>query len=164
MNQEEKLQRLLRLKRHEKPAEDYFEDFLAEFHRRRRSAATDKSPGLFGRMKTGLASAMEMLRRPAVGWGAVTACGVVLMVLSQRPLSSPAPAPSGGGAPAMTASSRDNPAVPSSQALPASETRVVNDAVPFPSSPPPGKPRTKDQPRDVKNLIGPAVPPPAEGE
>ncbi len=161
MNQEEKLQRLLRLKRHEKPAGDYFEDFLTEFHRRRRAEVSRVRPGFFERMNSGVASAMEALRRPAVGWGAVTACGVALMVLSQRPLSRPV----AGGTPSAEAT-RDVPAAVSpsrSPALPAGETRMVNDEAPLPA-PPPGKPRTKDQARDLKNLIGPALPTPAPGD
>jgi len=34
MTEEEKIQRLIRLKRHEKPREGYFEDFLEEFQSR----------------------------------------------------------------------------------------------------------------------------------
>lgn len=44
MNQEEDIQKLLRLKRYELPKEDYFEDFLRDFQRNQRA---------------------EMLRRPA---------------------------------------------------------------------------------------------------
>lgn len=39
----EDLQRLLRLKNYEQPAEGYFEDFLDEFHRRQRAAVVSSN-------------------------------------------------------------------------------------------------------------------------
>lgn len=156
MNQEEKLQRLLRLKRHEKPAEDYFEDFVAEFHRRQRAGGSSavSRPGLWERIKNGVAAVLENVSRPAVGWGAVAACGVVLMVFSQRLLS-----PDEGAAPVAIFPNTPQAVQPSvSSPLPAAETRVVNEGAPLLPTPPPGKARTKDQIRDVKNLIGPPLP------
>lgn len=41
----EDLQRLLRLKNYEQPADGYFEDFLDEFHRRQREAVANENGG-----------------------------------------------------------------------------------------------------------------------
>jgi len=50
----EQLENLLALKRHERPEEGYWQDFLCEFHHRQREQAAVKSglAGFFGRVST----------------------------------------------------------------------------------------------------------------
>ena len=63
MSEEEKIQKIIRLKRHERPQEGYFEDFLDEFQDRRQRESRPESsrPGI-----TGLARWLR--RRKGPGW------------------------------------------------------------------------------------------------
>jgi hypothetical protein len=148
-NPEEKLQRLLRLKRYEQPPEDFAEEFLEKFQRRQRSEILRRSTwSILGER---LANFMQMLRRPAVLWTAGGAYAAILLTLALLPR----PAPPGGttifltGVPDAAAVNVDSrPVTPA--ALPvSSQTGPSTDAIPG------GKRRTSSQDQDKEPIIGP---------
>ncbi len=158
MNKDEQLSRLLRLKRHETPGQDYFAGFLHDFHAYQRLHAAAPNPanpanalGALARSREWWAHASQGLRRPALAWGALGAAASAALLLSLRPPAQPTglaatpPAP-----PAPTWQSRQTP-------FPAAQTVPVSSA-PRLAPPAPGKRRTSEQPQDLPNVIGPATP------
>jgi len=148
-NPEEKLQRLLRLKRYEQPPEGFAEEFLEKFQRRQRSEILRRSTwSILGER---LANFMQLLRRPAVLWTAGGAYAAVLLTLWLLPR----PAPPGSAtilltgvpeAPAVNVDSR--PVTPAAVPV-SSQTAPAADAIPG------GKRRTSSQEQDKEPIIGP---------
>ncbi len=170
MNKDEQLARLLRLKRHEKPGEDYFEGFLQDFHAYQRKAlATQSAASLWWeRVGTGLSA----LKRPSTAWAAVGAYAAVMMLIYVWPaphhggnttlVISPNPPqasnPSNPSNPSITPAPMPGASQPWQTSIPAGQTINVSET---PSLKPPaaGKRRTPDQPLELPGVIGPAVPP-----
>lgn len=166
MNQEEKLQRLLRLKRHEHPGEGWEEAFLLEFQRRRASREA-APPRPLAHWKERARAVLESLRRPAVAWSLAAACGVFMLLAGAWPQPDHAGHATAAGAPKQpvpaartnqgTAEARplnaDTPAIPIDMTVP-----VGSDGGRLPQ--PDGKHRTPEQPRDLRDLIGPRLPEP----
>lgn len=165
MNKDEQLARLLRLKRHEKPDDGYFEGFLEDFHAYQRKAlATQSAASLWWeRVCTGL----SVLRRPSTAWAAMGAYAAVMLLIYVWPtpngagttvvISPNAPAvanPPQSPVPSMPGATQ---AWPPSQ-VPAGQTIQVSDT-PGLKPPVPGKRRTQDQPLDLPGVIGPTVAP-----
>jgi hypothetical protein len=88
MSDFEDIQRLLRLKRHERPPEDFVEDFLHRFHQRQRKEMLQHSARglLWERINT----YFEGLFAPRWRWAGATAVALVAGVFFFKP----APAPS----------------------------------------------------------------------
>lgn len=83
MTPEEKLQGLLRLKQHEKPPADYFENFLEEFHQRQRQSLMQQGAlSLFWERFTTWA---DGLRRPVVIWSAAGAYAAIMLLVCLWP-------------------------------------------------------------------------------
>ncbi|MEM6883713.1 MAG: hypothetical protein AAF571_01685 [Verrucomicrobiota bacterium] len=61
MNREEKLQSLLKLKKHETPGDAYFDAFVGEFHRYQRSEVLETRKSWLFRWKRGIDEIMEDL-------------------------------------------------------------------------------------------------------
>ncbi len=87
MTPEQKLQGLLRLKAHEKPPADYFENFLEEFHQRQRESIMKQ--GVFSLFWERLTTWADGLRRPAVIWGAAGAYACVILLICLWPKPGP---------------------------------------------------------------------------
>jgi hypothetical protein len=150
MNKDEQLARLLRLKRHEKPDEEYFETFLENFHAYQRKAITTQSAASLFLERVG--TVCSALRRPATAWAAVAAYAGIMILLhlwpappqsattvlisnqvASQPRLQGAPLPPGSNSP------------PAWQVtVPAGQTMNASDGPP-PLTPPPGKPRTTEQ-------------------
>lgn len=170
MNKDEQLARLLRLKRHEKPSEDYFEGFLDDFHAHQRKAlATQSAASLWWER---VCTACSVLRRPSTAWAALGAYAAVMLLVNAWPAPDHAARTTvvisdqskPGSPPGNLGPLHSNPAqVPSWQtAIPAGQTIQVSDGKAL-VPPATGKRRTPDQPQDLQGLIGPAgnqLPPP----
>ena len=75
----EEIQKLLRLKRYERPPEGYFEDFLSEFQSRQRSELLKRSAhGLFFER---LATYFSQFTRPQLAGAATAACAAVVLAV-----------------------------------------------------------------------------------
>lgn len=165
MNKDEQLARLLRLKRHEKPSEDYFEGFLDDFHAYQRKAlATQSAASLWWER---VCTACSVLRRPSTAWAAVGAYAAVMLLIHAWPtpdhaarttvvISDPA------GAAKTAPQGTPGPAFPSpgqtplyQTAIPVGQTMQVSDGKAL-IPPATGKRRTPDQPQDLQGVIGPA--------
>lgn len=167
MNKDEQLARLLRLKRHEKPSEDYFEGFLDDFHAYQRKALATQSAASLWWERVG--TAFSALRRPALAWAAAGAYAAVMLLIHAWP------APDHAGTTTIVITDQApqpvNPQIlPSPQgpqhwqnAIPAGQTIQVSET-PGLTPPAPGKRRTPSQPQNVEGSIGPASDsaPPAE--
>ncbi len=149
-NPEEKLQRLLRLKRYEQPPEGFAEEFLEKFQRRQRSEILRRSTwSILGER---LANFMQLLRRPAVLWTAGGAYAAVLLTLWLMPR----PSPPGGTTVFVTG-------VTDAAAVNVDSRPVTHGAMPVTSPPVPGpadaipggKRRTGSQEQDKEPIIGP---------
>jgi len=81
MNREERLQSLLRLKKHETPGDAYFDAFIDEFHRYQRSEVLEGRKSWLFRWKRGVGEIMEdLLITPArLAQGSAAAFGVILL-------------------------------------------------------------------------------------
>lgn len=81
MNREEKLQRLLKLKRNETPGDAYFDAFVDEFHRYQRSQVLESRRSWLFRWKRGLDEMIEdLLTNPArLAQAGAAAFGVLLL-------------------------------------------------------------------------------------
>ncbi len=154
MNKDEQLARLLRLKRHEKPDEAYFEGFLGQFHDYQRKAiATQSAAALFWERVCTMVTA---LRRPSTAWAAAGAYAAIMLLIyawpapdhavkttlvisNQGPMVQPGPGnpapPAPGDAPSWQAT------------VPAGQTITVSDG-PALQPPASGKRRTIDQPAE----------------
>jgi hypothetical protein len=83
MTPEQKLQALLRLKKHEQPPADYFENFLAEFHQRQRESLMKQSVlSLFWERLT---TWVSCLQRPVVMWSTAGAYAAVILLICLWP-------------------------------------------------------------------------------
>ena len=150
MNKDEQLSRLLRLKRHESPGQDYFAGFLHDFHAHQRLHPAPQ--GSFARTCDWLTRASQSLRRPALAWTALGAAATAALVLQLRPTANPsglAAAPA-DPAPAASWQSRQTP-LPAAQTLPGSSSPRL-------APPAPGTRRTSDQPQDLRRVIGSPTP------
>jgi len=85
--QEEKLRRLLRLKRYEQPPEGFAEEFLEKFQRRQRGELLRRSS--LGIFRERLVEWWHGLRRPAVIWTAAGAYAAVILTLWLLPRPAP---------------------------------------------------------------------------
>ncbi|MDB6070107.1 MAG: hypothetical protein JWL81_1278 [Verrucomicrobiales bacterium] len=173
MNKDEQLARLLRLKRHEKPSEDYFEGFLDDFHAHQRKAiATQSAASLWWER---VCTACSVLRRPSTAWAAVGAYAAVMLLIHAWPTPDHAArttvvisdtsaaakaAPPGNFGPAFPGPGPTSQAPSWQTAIPAGQTMQVSDG-PGLAPPVPGKRRTPDQPQDLPGVIGPAAYPAA---
>ena len=83
MEKNEQLQRLLRLKRHELPPEDFMVDFLDKFQRRQRTEVMQRSA--LSILWERLQLFVDGLRRPSVIWSAVGAYAVILFLMKTWP-------------------------------------------------------------------------------
>jgi len=81
MNREEKLQSLLKLKKHETPSDAYFDAFVDEFRRYQRSEVLEARKSWMFRWKRGIDEIMEdLLISPArLAQGSAAAFGVLLL-------------------------------------------------------------------------------------
>jgi len=142
--QEEKLQRLLRLKRYEQPPEGYAEDILDKFQRRQRSEILRRST--WSILSERLGGFLQLLRRPVVIWSAGAAYAAVLLTLWLLPR----PTQQGGSTIVISGSMAAD--------IPVSNTPTPPTAQPV-SAPQPGLPggkrRTSSQEQDKAPLIGP---------
>ena len=151
MDKDEKLRRLLRLKRYELPPEGFAEEFLEKFQRRQRSEIVRRSALsiLWERIQAWL----DGLRRPAVIWSAAGAYAAVMITLWLLPR----PSPNDGAAIFVGGSINTAPPVdyrPDNQAAP----QIIRTA------PPGGKRRTTTQDQDKEPVIGPDEKQEAQGE
>jgi hypothetical protein len=87
MNKEEQLQRLLRLKRHERPDEDFVPEFLTAFQKRQRTDMMQYSARAI--LWERLCVFIDGLRRPPIIWGSLAAYGIFLLALRVWPTASP---------------------------------------------------------------------------
>ena len=83
MEKNEQLQRLLRLKRHELPSEDFMPRFLEKFQRRQRTELVQRSAVsiLWERFQ----AFVDGWRRPSVVWSAIAAYAVILFLMKTWP-------------------------------------------------------------------------------
>lgn len=111
MTPEEKLQGLLRLKKHETPPEGYFDDFLDAFHQRQRKELMNR--GSMSLLWERVTTSFETLSRPAVIWGACAAYGAIMLLVIMWPKPGPTPrAPMAIIVPAQSEDVNQAPAVP----------------------------------------------------
>lgn len=158
--QEEKLRRLLRLKRYEQPPEGFAEEFLEKFQRRQRSELLRRSS--LGIFRERLVEWLHGLRRPAIIWSAAGAYAAVMLTLWLLPR----PVPGNGttvvlGSTVVTSSAVDyqpngNQAGPTPVQHPIPTTS--------PNAVPPGKRRTTIQSQDKEEIIGPDQAPQRDSE
>ena len=83
----EPMHKIIRLKRYEKPPEDYFENFLREFHRRQRAELL--KPSLSALLLERLYGFLAEVRVPAMAYAGATAVAIVagIAILRQAPPS-----------------------------------------------------------------------------
>jgi hypothetical protein len=152
--QEDKLRRLLRLKRYEQPPEGFAEEFLEKFQRRQRSEIVRRSS--LGIFRERLAEWLHGLRRPGVIWSAAGVYAAVMLTLWLLPR----PVPAGANTILVGGTVVTTPNVdfqPDAQGtLPVS--------TPPASSGSPGKRRTINQEQDKEEIIGPDQPAKREEE
>ncbi|MES2705097.1 MAG: hypothetical protein V4726_00700 [Verrucomicrobiota bacterium] len=168
MNKDEQLRRLLRLKRHEKPEEGYFEQFLEDFHAHQlKTLATQSAASLwFERVQT----AFSAIRRPVVAWSAVAAYAGVMLLIHAWPAPdhaansmiinvSPGMASSPGPSLKETPLPQVQPPMPHNT-IPAGSTVLATDKSSSggSSDTPPGRRRTTEQTQDNKDLKTPLTP------
>lgn len=87
MNDDDKLQKLLRLKRHEHPPEGFVEEFLEKFQSRQRADLMRRSA--LSILWERLQAWMDGLRRPAFLWGAAGAYALLMLGLWLWPKPAP---------------------------------------------------------------------------
>lgn len=95
MGDYEDIQRLIRLKRHEKPPEEFVDQFMHSFQQRQRAELLNRSAR--GLLWERMATYFEGMMAPKLAWGAAAAVvvGLGIFALNQ---------PQGGGAQSLTAS------------------------------------------------------------
>ena len=158
MSPEEKLQGLLRLKQHEKPPADYFENFLDEFHQRQRESLMRQ--GAFSLFWERFSTWASCLRRPAVVWSAAAAYAAIILLICVWPKPGPSPT---SGAVLLTQQPATNlaPAPPTIPALPAPP--IPRGVVPVSNNPQEILQPTGSKPKNVEDLLPEAaLPPPGE--
>ncbi|MBP7951491.1 MAG: hypothetical protein KA004_17760 [Verrucomicrobiales bacterium] len=158
MTPEEQVQRLLRLKRHERPPEDLCERVLEEFHRRQHREASRR--GVFAGFGERIGEILTTLRRPVLGWSAAGACAALAVFLATRPGEVTGQAQT----PAVTQQSSEKRA-PVTIAPPVSR-EVVPVALTPENPPPDGELKKVLTPEEARKIIGPpepeSVPPAAD--
>jgi hypothetical protein len=145
MNHEEKLQRLLRLKRYEHPPADFPEEFLEKFQRRQRSELVRRS--VLSLFRDRFEAWREGLRRPAVAWSAAGLYAALMLTLWLVPRSTP---PSSITMVVGTV----NAAAPQVDYQPANPAGTHSVSAPA-TNVPPGKRRTTTQDQNKEEIIGP---------
>ncbi len=83
MTPEERLQALLRLKRHEKPPEGHFDEFLKDFQERQRQEILQR--GSLSLLRERMETWFDGLRRPAVAWSLAGAYSLALLLVCVWP-------------------------------------------------------------------------------
>jgi hypothetical protein len=78
----EPMHKIIRLKRYEKPPEDYFENFLREFHHRQRAELL--KPSLTALLLERLSGFLAEVRVPALAYAGATAVAIVAGVVIVR--------------------------------------------------------------------------------
>jgi hypothetical protein len=78
MSDEYPMHRIIRLKRYEQPPEDYFEDFLHEFHRRQRAELL--RPSFQSQLLERISSIFSEMRVSGMAYAGATAVAVVATV------------------------------------------------------------------------------------
>ena len=142
MDKDEKLRRLLRIKRYEQPPEGFAEEFLEKFQRRQRSEIVRRSA--FSILWERIQAWLDGLRRPAVIWSAAGAYAAIMITLWLLPR----PSPNDGSAIFVGGSVITAPPVdyrPDNQS--GSQTITTQQ--------PGGKRRTTTQDQDKEPVIGP---------
>ena len=100
MSDFEDIQRLIRLKRHEQPSEDFVEDFVSRFQQRQRAELLQQSARglLWERVNT----YFEGLFAPKWSWAAASAMALAGVFFVFKPGAPPTDALASGGAAAIT--------------------------------------------------------------
>ena len=142
MDKDEKLRRLLRLKRYELPPEGFAEEFLEKFQRRQRSEIVRRSS--FSILWERIQAWLDGLRRPAVIWSAAGAYAAVMVTLWLLPR----PSPNDGATIFVGGSVITAPAVDYRQ-----DHQNGSQTITTPQ--PGGKRRTTTQDQDKEPVIGP---------
>jgi hypothetical protein len=143
MNEDEKLHRLLRLKRYEQPPEGYAEEFLEKFQRRQRAELMRRSAlGIFWER---LQAWMDGLRRPGLIWGAAAAYALLMLGFWLWPK----PVPESSTTLLVAA-----PQPPANTVQVSHQSHGGTVPVNH-SGDTPGKRRTTDQQQDKETVIGP---------
>ena len=140
---EEKLQRLLRLKRHEHPPEEFADEFLEKFQRRQRSEILRRSSLTVFRER--LTEWLQGFRRPAILWGAAAVYGAIMLTvwLLPRPVPHGNPTILVGGSVVTENNVSDQPGHAGPRNISAPPNTI------------PGKRRTPSQEQDKEDIIGP---------
>lgn len=147
MDKNEQLQRLLRLKRHEKPPEGFADEFLESFQRRQRTDIIGRSALSIVRER--FLAWSEGLRRPAVLWTAGLAYAGIMLTLWMLPRHSPnSDVTMYVGQ--QTVNTHPRPAVPAANG----RTQAVSTAQGNTPVNVPGKRRTAPQSQEKENIIG----------
>lgn len=159
MNEEQKLQRLLRLKRHESPPDGYFDDFLSEFHQRQRQEIL--KGGSLSLLWERIQTWVDGMRRPAVAWSLAGVYAVTILLICMWPKPGPSGTVVALGLQAPPASTVAQPAIPP----PPNRDRVLVNNPATQAVQQPGKTRTVDPNGNVP-FIGDErpAPPPAEDQ
>jgi hypothetical protein len=141
MNDDDKLQKLLRLKRYEQPPEEFAEEFLEKFQRRQRGELMRRSA--LGLLWERLQAWAEGLRRPVVLWSAAGVYAALMLGLWLWPR--PAPQSS-----TTMLVSTTEPGLNTQQVSTNPGGVQINHNVGVP-----GKRRTPGQDQDKERVIGP---------
>jgi len=78
----EPMHRIIRLKRYEQPPEEYFENFLKDFHRRQRAELL--RPSIWELLKERIQAAFSEIRVPAMAYAGAAAVAIVASVMILR--------------------------------------------------------------------------------
>jgi hypothetical protein len=146
MNEDDKLHRLLRLKRYEQPPEEFAGEFLEKFQRRQRGELMRRSA--LGLCWERLQAWMDGLRRPAFLWTAAAAYALVMAGFWLWPKPVPDTSTT------MMVGSLPPPQV-------SAPVVSTNPSVKVNHTPPPGKRRTPAQDQEKERVIGPEATPSA---
>ena len=150
--QEEKLRRLLRLKRYEQPPEGFAEEFLEKFQRRQRGELLRRSS--LGIFRERLVEWLHGLRRPAVIWSAAGVYAAIMLTLWLLPRPVPQ-----RGTTVMIGGVITAPNSANVDYQPGANHNISTPQTPLPATPPnavpPGKRRTTIQDQHKEEIIGP---------
>ena len=139
MNEDDKLQKLLRLKRYEQPPEEFAEEFLEKFQRRQRGELMRRSAlGLFWER---LQAWAEGLRRPVVLWSVAGVYAALMLGFWLWPRPVPE-----GSTTLVVGTAQPQVSAPQVSTNPGGVQ--INHSVP-------GKRRTPGQDQDKERVIGP---------
>lgn len=118
MSPDEKLQGLLRLKRHESPPPGFFDHFLDDLHHHQRRELMNR--GSLSILWERVCTWLDSLKRPAVVWSAGTAYAALILLVCFWPK----PARMGGDTPVVITVTAPPPPPPS-KAVPVNHTLLV---------------------------------------